>query len=127
MLKWFNLTLLGICVAALVGVYYIKYQSIDTGNEKIALEQLIKEQQNDLSSLKADWAYLNQPKFIEPILIRHQEVLGLRLTEQSQFISIADLPDRIVGELDKEALTLLFEAVEKGVDPIALLIEANSQ
>ncbi len=127
MIKWFNLALLAICILALVGVYYIKYQTIDSANEKIALEQKIKEQQSDLSILKADWAYVNQPSYIEPIIMRHRQFFNLRLLEQDQYIEIANLPERMVSENDKEALDLLFEAIELGVDPIALLIEANSQ
>ncbi len=125
MLRWFNLILLAIALLSLVSVYYIKYQTIETANKKIALERKIKEQKNALSLLKADWAYLNQPSYIEPIILRHKEELGLKPIEQSQYIKISDLPARIVSERDKKELDLLFEAIEQGVDPIALLIEAN--
>ena len=127
MIKWLNLSLLFIAILALVGVYLIKYQTVEIANQKLALTRTIEQQKSDISTLKADWAYLNQPAYIEPIIIRHQELLGLYQIEQKQFMNIEDLPMRVAIEPDDAALTAFLAAIESGVDPIALLIEANSQ
>lgn len=126
MIKGLNVVLMITSVLALVGVYALKYQTVDTANEKIALERSIDKQENDLSLLKADWAYLNQPGHIEPIIRRHAESLGLDIVKQAQFIAIEDIPMRSAAP-DDAALVALFEALEAGVDPISVLIEANVQ
>jgi len=124
MIKWLNFTLLILCVFALAGVYVVKYKTLELANEKKALIADINAKQGDLSLLKADWAYLNQPMNIEKIVIRHKDILGLKIIEQKQFININDLPYRPQIKNDA-ALTALFEALENGIDPIAVLIEAN--
>jgi hypothetical protein len=125
MIKGLNVLLALVCLLALVAVYALKYQTVDTANEKIALLTKIDGQQNQLSLLKADWAYLNQPGRIAPIIERHAEVLELQIAEQEQFISIASLPMRPASEPNDGALLALLEALENGVDPISALIEAS--
>jgi hypothetical protein len=125
MIKGLNVVLALVCLLALVAVYALKYQTVDTANEKIALLTKIDGQQNQLSLLKADWAYLNQPGRIAPIIERHAEVLELQIAEQEQFISIASLPMRPASEPNDGALLALLEALENGVDPISALIEAS--
>ena len=127
MIRWLNIILFILAISSLVGVYYIKYQTIEKAEQKIALEQKIKEQKNELSLLRADWAFLNQPAYIEPIIIRHQEKLALRPVEQKQFIRFSDLADRGISEAERQALSDLFESLDKGVDPIGSLIEELAQ
>ena len=125
MIKGLNVILAVTCLLAMVAVYMLKYQTVETANEKLALERHISDQQNDLSLLKADWSYLNQPGRLEPIIRRHADVLELQPVTQDQFITLASLPMRPVEALDEGALTALLESLENGVDPIAALIEAN--
>lgn len=126
MIRGLNILLAITSLFALVGVYALKYRTVDTANEKLALERTIEKQESDLSLLKADWATLNQPGHIEPIVVRHADVLGLQVLQQEQFITIDDIPLRTAPP-DADALTALFEALETGVDPIAALIEAVDQ
>lgn len=125
MIKGLNVFLAVICLLALVAVYALKYQTVDTANDKFALLAEIGAQQNELSLLKADWAYLNQPGRIAPIIERHAEVLELQRATQEQFVSIASLPMRPATEPDDGALIALLEALENGIDPISALIEAS--
>jgi hypothetical protein len=127
MIKWFNVTLLFACAISLGSVYFVKYKTQQIANEKQAIVNDIARIQSGISILKADWTYLNQPSYIEPVVLRHQEKLGLVFIEQEQFINIKDLPMRAVTSIDDAALTALFEALDSGVDPIAVLIEVNSQ
>lgn len=126
MIKGLNILLMIISFFALIGVYALKYQTVDVANGQLALERKIETQQGHLSLLHADWAYLNQPVHIEPIVTRFSDVLQLQNLVQEQFISIDDLPMRPATTPDDEALTALFEALEAGIDPIAVLIEASS-
>ncbi|UJQ94599.1 cell division protein FtsL [Mariluticola halotolerans] len=126
MIRGLNFLLLITSVLALVGVYTLKYHTVDTANEKLALQRQIEKQEADLSLLKADWAYLNQPAHIAPIVRRHAEVLGVAVIDQAQFIHITDIPMR-TAQTDDDALTELFKSLDAGVDPIAALIEASVQ
>lgn len=126
MIRLLNIILCATCLVSFVGVYALKYQTVDTANEKMALADKIEKQQNDLSLLKADWAYLNQPSYIEPIIERHADILNLQIAQKDQFIKISDLPMRH-NEPDSAALTELLQSLEAGVDPIGELIKATDQ
>lgn len=125
MIRTLNIVMVCTSIVGLVGVYTLKYSVEETASEKAAIERQIDRQEGELSLLKADWAYLNQPAHVAPIVERHSEALGLRPTEQGQFVSVADLPMRPVQLKDTEALDSLFESLEAGIDPIEQLIEAQ--
>ena len=117
MIRALNVVLTVTSVLAMVGVYTLKYSVEETASEKLALEQKISVQEGDLSLLQADWAYLNQPGHVEPIVIRHTEALGLEPVKQAQFGTIDALPMRPAAP-DNEALDALFQSLDAGVDPI---------
>jgi hypothetical protein len=125
MIRTLNIILVCTSIAALIGVYALKYSVEETAAEKVALERTIDRQEGELSLLKADWAYLNQPAHVGPIIARHAEALGLVPTRPEQFGSIDDLPMRPVVQNDTAALDSLFESLEAGIDPIEQLIEAE--
>ncbi len=125
MIRTLNIILVCTSIAALIGVYALKYSVEETAAEKAALERTIDRQEGELSLLKADWAYLNQPAHVAPIIARHAEALGLLPTRPEQFGSIDDLPMRPVVQKDTAALDSLFESLEAGIDPIEQLIEAE--
>ena len=127
MIRGFNIVLTVTCLLALGGVYLLKYSTVDTANEKLTIERKIERQRGDLSILKADWALLNQPGHIEPIVRRHATKLGLEFITPEQFVTIEDLPMRTASNVDAAALSALLEALESGVDPIAALIEVSDQ
>jgi hypothetical protein len=116
MIRTLNIVLTVTAVLALVGVYALKYSVEDTATTKAALEHMIQRQEADLSLLKADWAYLNQPSHIAPIVARHAEALGLVPIQQAQFGNFSDLPMRLAAP-DTQALDNLFESLAAGVDP----------
>ncbi len=127
MIRGLNIILLIACISSLAGVYAIKYETLELANQIAALKKEGNSLNNDISLLEADWAYFNQPSYIEPVVRRHQEKLELNILNQDQFININDIPMRVEEDLDDKALTALFEALDRGIDPIAVLIEANSQ
>lgn len=126
MIRRLNMILMLTSLAALIAVYALKYATVDAANANLAMKTKIEEQKTELSLLKADWAYINQPGYIAPIIERHAEDLQMAMIGPEQFISIDDIPMRKI-EPDSDALTELLEALESGVDPIAVLIEANAE
>jgi hypothetical protein len=118
MIRTLNIVLTLTSVAALVGVYALKYSVEETASAKSAIERTIARQESDLSMLKADWAYINQPSHIEPIVDRHLEALNLQPLKQSQIGSFDLIPMRPQAP-DSEGLTELLESLEAGVDPAA--------
>lgn len=122
-LRALNVFLAVTSVVAVVAVYAQKHLAELTADEIAALERDISEQQAELSVLRADWAYLNQPSHIQPIIDRHNDILGLQVARANQFGRIEDLPMRPQERLDTEALDALFESIEQGEDPIGSLLE----
>lgn len=126
-MNWFlrrlNIVLAVVAALALVGVYGQKHLAELTAGEIRRIEAAIAKQNADLSILKADWAYLNQPTQIQPIIDRHNEVLNLQIASARQFGSFDQLPMRPQMRLDTESLDALFEAIESGQDPIGSLLE----
>lgn len=125
MIRTFNVVMVCTSIAALIGVYGLKYSVEETAAEKVRVEKQIDRQESELSLLQADWAYLNQPAHVAPIVARHVDALGLQPTKPQQFGSITDLPMRPVAQKDDVALDDLFQSLEAGVDPIEQLIEAS--
>lgn len=124
MIRAINAVMLFTSLAGLVGVYALKYSVEDIASDKVALERRIERQNAQLSLLQADWAYLNQPAHVAPIVVRHQEALKLSVTKQEQFAGMDNLPMRPAAP-DTAAMDALFETLDSGVDPIGQIIEAN--
>jgi hypothetical protein len=121
MIRTLNVILVMSSICALVGVYALKYSVGETASEKSAIQRQIERQQADLSLLKADWAFLNQPANVGPIVTRHVAELNLQPLAQEQFGRFDNLPMRMTAP-DGDALDSLFEALDSGVDPIQQLI-----
>jgi hypothetical protein len=121
MIRTLNVILVISSICALVGVYALKYSVEETASEKTAIQRQIERQQADLSLLKADWAFLNQPANVAPIVTRHVAELNLQPLAQEQFGRFDNLPMRMKAP-DEAALDSLFEALDSGVDPIQQLI-----
>lgn len=122
MIRTLNIIMSLTSVLGLVGVYALKYSVEETASAKAGLERGIGRQEAELSLLKADWAYLNQPGHIAPIVTRHAEVLGLEPISQEQFGNFDGLPMRLAAP-DTQALDDLFESLATGVDPAGQPIE----
>jgi hypothetical protein len=121
MIRTLNVVLVITSIVALVGVYALKYSVEETASEKASIERQIDRQEGDLSLLKADWAFLNQPANVAPIVNRHVAELNLQALAQDQFGSFDALPMRMRAP-DTAALDGLFESLDAGVDPIQQLI-----
>jgi hypothetical protein len=125
MIRTLNILLVCTSIVALVAVYALKYSVEDTASEKTALQRTIDRQQADLSLLKADWAFLNQPANVAPIVARHVAALNLQTLSQDQFGNFSILPMRLKAP-DANALDALFKSLNSGVDPIQQIISESN-
>ena len=125
MIRTLNIFLVCSSICMLVAVYALKYSAEDVAAEKVTLQRTIERQQADLSLLKADWAYLNQPANVAPIVNRHVAELNLQPLSQDQFGGIGLLPMRLKAP-DTNALDSLFESLNSGVDPIQQIISESN-
>ncbi|MBJ3783751.1 cell division protein FtsL [Devosia sediminis] len=124
MIRNINIFLLCTSVAMLAGVYGLKFSIEGTASERTAIAAHISEQEGELSLLKADWAVLNQPGHIDPIITRHADVLAIGPVQQEQFGSFAALPMRPAAP-DTAAMDALFAAIAEGIDPIDAILQAE--
>ena len=122
MIRRLNIFLICTSIAMLVGVYMLKFSIEGTASERTQLQSHIGELEDELTALKADWAVLNQPGYVEPIVRRHEAELAIAQVQQKQFGSFADLPMR-PAKPDSAAMDALFSAIENGVDPIDAILE----
>jgi hypothetical protein len=125
MIRTLNILLLITAIAALVGVYALKFSVGDTAEQKTSLERTIDRQEADLSLLKADWAFLNQPANVAPVINRHVAELNLQTLGQDQFGNFSILPMRLKAP-DTSALNTLFQSLDQGVDPITQIIKESN-
>jgi len=125
MIRSLNILLVCSSICLLVAVYALKYSAEDVAAEKVTLQRTIERQQADLSLLKADWAFLNQPANVAPIVNRHVAELDLQPLSQDQFGGIDILPMRLKAP-DTQALDSLFESLKSGVDPIQQIISESN-
>lgn len=122
MIRSINILLVFVCVAMLAGVYALKFSIEGTAAERTALSAKINEQEGQLSLLKADWAVLNQPGHIDPIVKRHEIELAIGPVQQEQFGAFTAIPMR-PAKPDSAAMDALFEAIAEGIDPIDAILE----
>ena len=122
MIRNLNILLIFTSVLMLSGVYALKFSIEHTASERTALIALIDSQEGDLSLLQADWAVLNQPGHIDPIVVRHQVALDIQPVKQEQFGAFGALPMR-PAKPNSAAMDSLFLSLESGVDPIDAILE----
>ncbi|ODT68679.1 MAG: hypothetical protein ABS75_19745 [Pelagibacterium sp. SCN 63-23] len=122
MIRNINIFLIITSIAMLSGVYALKFSIEGTAAERTALIVKISEQEGALSLLKADWAVLNQPGHIDPIVRRHEAELQIAQVKQEQFGSFTALPMR-PARPDSAAMDALFEAILQGIDPIDAILQ----
>jgi hypothetical protein len=125
MIRTLNILLVCSSIGLLVWVYALKYSVEDVAAEKVNMQRQIERQTADLSLLKADWAFLNQPANVAPIVTRHLAELNLQPLSQDQFGNYDTLPMRMKAP-DTQALDSLFESLNSGVDPIQQIITESN-
>ncbi len=82
--------LLAIAVATL-GLFHIKHLVQGQETELSSAQESILEHQEAIHVLKAEWSFLNQPKRISELAVRHLDMAPLTA---ARVVEIADLPVR---------------------------------
>jgi hypothetical protein len=122
MIRTLNIFLVITSVVMLTGVYALKFSIEGTAAERTALAATIEEQLGELSLLQADWAVLNQPGHVGPIVLRHEMELAVAPVAQEQFAAFTSIPMR-PAEPDSVAMDALFQSLAAGIDPIDAILQ----
>jgi len=115
-MRAFNFFLLCTSFLALIMVYGQKYRTEEVQSHVIELQNEIAGQNQVLSALDAEWAFLNQPGRLQDIVERHAEALNVAPLTVGQYGTIEDIPMR-PAEPDIEGLDALLTSLGAGVDP----------
>jgi cell division protein FtsL len=119
MLRLFNLLMILALLGSAGYAYTIKYET-SFGAEQIAKTKLeIRQEQDAIGRLRAEWAYLTRPERVQKLSERYLDLEPLAL---SQIDSLAGLPERLphadaIG--DKIEMLGLGVASTPSVDPAA--------
>jgi cell division protein FtsL len=91
MMRTLNICLIGALVLAAGDVYKIKFESTKQSQRLARLRTDIRQEQNAIAALRAQWAKLDNPIRIEALARRH---LSLRPMETQQYDRLDNLPQR---------------------------------
>ena len=91
MMRTLNICLIGALVLAASDVYKIKFESTKQSQRLARLRTDIRQEQNAIAALRAQWAKLDNPIRIEALARRH---LSLRPMETQQYDRLDNLPQR---------------------------------
>jgi cell division protein FtsL len=86
----FRATAVGFILAAVIGVmlFHIKYQVLTLEQELAQTHQEIFKTEESLHLLRAEWAYLNDPKRLQKLAVQH---LSMKPGEIMQVVDLRDL------------------------------------
>lgn len=83
-----------VAVTLPVGLYVLEHRVSALEDEVVRYEGMLLDEQSQTHVLRAEWAHLNQPRRLEELILRHEDVLGLEPIKPDQVARIADLPLR---------------------------------
>ena len=114
-----NLVAIAALVASAIYAYSIKYQTIFRAETVASLKTEIKQEQDKIGILRADWANLTRPERIQAL---SEKLLDLQPLELNQIVKLDALPDKaqradVIGR-ELEALGLA-EPTNTPSDPAA--------
>ncbi|MDZ7824570.1 MAG: hypothetical protein U5K75_11415 [Ahrensia sp.] len=93
MMRWFNLALFGVVIAAATWTYQVKHDAEVKLDEIRTLESQIALERETIELLRADWAKLSHPARLQVLAERYHDTLGLSVTEADQIITVDELPE----------------------------------
>jgi cell division protein FtsL len=110
MMRLLNILVIGALVAAAAYVYKIKFESTRQAERIAKVRMEIRQEQDAIASLRAEWSKLDTPARIQELAKRH--LTTLRPIEPRQFDTLRNLPERPPDLVPPDA-----------TDPIGSLLE----
>jgi cell division protein FtsL len=109
MMRILNICVIAALVAAAVYVYQIKFESTRQAERLAKIRMEIRQEQDAIAALRAEWSKLDNPARIQDLAKRH---LKLKPIDPRQFDSLHQLPERPPNLVPPDA-----------ADPIGTLLE----
>ena len=109
MMRVVHLLVIGALVAAAAYVYKIKFDSTRQAERLAKLRMEIRQEQDAIAALRAEWSKLDTPARVQELAKRH---LKLQPVDPRQFESLRNLPERPPDLVPPDA-----------ADPIGSLLE----
>ena len=91
MMRVLNILVIAALVSAAAYVYKIKFESTRQAERLAKLRMEIRQEQDAIAALRAEWSKLDTPSRIQALANRH---LSLKPIDPRQFDALRNLPDR---------------------------------
>jgi cell division protein FtsL len=92
MIRLVHLFWVGVVALAAALVFNVSHEVQELKQERAALAEKIRHEQETIRVLEAEWAFLNQPARLEAMARRHT---SLRATAPDQIIRLESIPEKI--------------------------------
>lgn len=112
MMRVLNILVIAALVAAAAYVYKIKFESTREAERVAKLRMEIRQEQDAIAVLRAEWSRLDTPARVQDLANRH---LSLRPIDPRQFDNLRNLPERAPDRVPADA-----------ADPIGSLLGSSS-
>ena len=108
-MRFLNLCVLALLVAAAAYVYEIKFESTLRGERVAKMRGDIQRERDAIAALRAEWSTLENPARIQGLARRH---LRLRPPDSAQFDSLDRLPERPPSIVQPRPVDAIAETIE---------------
>ncbi len=92
MLRYLNVLAIAVLVGSAVYAYSVKYETILFSEQIVKVHHAIEQEQDRISMLRAEWAYLSRPERVQALADKHLDML--QLGKDQIILSAAELPDQ---------------------------------
>jgi len=108
-MRFLNLCVLALLIAAAAYVYEIKFESTLRGERVAKMRGDIQRERDAIAALRAEWSTLENPARIQGLARRH---LRLRPTDSAQYDSLDRLPERPPSIVQPPAADAIADKIE---------------
>ena len=108
-MRFLNLCVLALLVAAAAYVYEIKFESTLRGERIAKMRGDVQRERDAIAALRAEWSTLENPARIQGLARRH---LRLRPPDSAQYDSLERLPERSPAILQSPATDAIADKIE---------------
>lgn len=131
MFRFINFILIGFLLAAAGFLYSVKYEAASDTGKITKLTREIAKEQDKINRLNAEWAYLNRPEYLQPVVEKHLDMRPVTLAQigamglRERQAPAQDPLTRMLENLeraDREVITAKLRD-KKPVKPLALPVK----